>query len=393
MKRVKQYSEQNLFGLIDVLYSTAGDMCRFTNFLFELGKVTDSRIVVLRKTDHTRHIDSVVMASKADNDSGIEEAVLYNQHYGSLHDDPWIGLKIRRALRPGPAYVSTDVIGDNDFRKTEFYNDFLRPRGWFCNLNMSFHRKDSSVFSLCALRSSKELSYGQDDIKLFEALWPHINRVYELNAQLASLNAYKSAFEDVIDRLPMGVLLVDSKAKVYAKNTAATSILDAKDGLGLDREGQVTATSHSLTMQIRQLVFDSVCTSHLKGTSAGGTLCVPRTSDKRDYCLLITPLKTSTFCDIQHQPYAAIFISDPEKQIEISEEDLCSIFNLSPAESRIAVRLCRGQEIEEISDELDLSKNTIKTHAKSVYKKTGTSRKAGLVRQLLGSVTSLRKNI
>ena len=391
MKRVRQYSEQNLFRLIDVLYSTAGDMSRFSNFLYELGKISDSRIVVLRETDHCKHIDSVVMASKADNDSGLEEATMYNQHYGQLQDDPWIRLKIRRALRPGPAYVSTDVIGDNDFKNTEFYNDFLRPRGWFGNLNMSFLQKGPSVFSICTLRSSKELSYGPEDIKLFEALWPHINRVYELNTQLASLNAYKSALEDVIDRLPMGVLLVDSKAKVYAKNTAATEILDARDGFGLDREGQVTATSHSLTTQLRQLVFSSVCTGHLKSTSSGGTLLVPRSTNKRGYNLLVTPLKTSTFCNVEQQPYAALFISDPEKQIEASEETLCSIFNLSPAEARIAVRLCKGKELEEIGDELRLSKNTVKTHAKSVYKKTGTNRKDGLVRLLMGSISSLKK--
>ena len=390
MKRVRQYSEQNLFRLIDVLYSTAGDMSKFSNFLYELGKISDSRIVVLRETDHCKHTDSVVMASKADNDPGLEEATMYNQHYGQLQNDPWIRLKIRRALNPGPAYVSTDVIGDNVFKNTEFYNDFLRPRGWFCNLNMSFLQKGSSVFSLCTLRSSKELCYGPEDIKLFEALWPHINRVYELNAQLASLNAYKSALEDVIDRLPMGVLLVDSKAKVYAKNTAASEILDARDGFGLDREGQVITANHSITTQLRQLVFSSVCTGHLKSTSSGGTLLVPRSTNKRGYNLLVTPLKTSTFCNVEQQPYAAVFISDHEKQIEASEETLCSIFNLSPAEVRIAVRLCKGLELEEISDELRLSKNTVKTHAKSVYKKTGTNRKDGLVRLLMGSVASLK---
>ena len=52
---------------------------------------------------------------------------------------------------------------------------------------------------------------------------------------------------------------------------------------------------------------------------------------------------------------------------------------LTVREKDIMVRLYRGDTYQRIADELYISKNTVKRHVASVYKKTGMSSKIDLI--------------
>jgi DNA-binding CsgD family transcriptional regulator len=58
---------------------------------------------------------------------------------------------------------------------------------------------------------------------------------------------------------------------------------------------------------------------------------------------------------------------------------LMSIFNLTPAEARLASRLSSGASIEEIAAELSIAYETSRTQLKSIFQKTNTRRQAQLV--------------
>jgi DNA-binding CsgD family transcriptional regulator len=64
---------------------------------------------------------------------------------------------------------------------------------------------------------------------------------------------------------------------------------------------------------------------------------------------------------------------------------LLGLFDLSPAEARIAQKLVGGNSIDEIAIEQKLSRETIRSQLKSVFSKTGTSRQAELVGLLMGT--------
>nr|WP_276552804.1 helix-turn-helix transcriptional regulator [Bradyrhizobium elkanii] len=64
---------------------------------------------------------------------------------------------------------------------------------------------------------------------------------------------------------------------------------------------------------------------------------------------------------------------------------LYGLFDLSPAEARVAQRLVEGSSVEEIATSNDLSQETVRKQLKSVLAKTGTSRQAELVGLLTGT--------
>jgi DNA-binding CsgD family transcriptional regulator len=76
---------------------------------------------------------------------------------------------------------------------------------------------------------------------------------------------------------------------------------------------------------------------------------------------------------------AVLVLTDLERDAEFSQGLLAKVFNLTPAQAKIAVRIAAGLSLEEISAELDVTLETARNHLKVVLAKTDTHRQAELV--------------
>jgi DNA-binding CsgD family transcriptional regulator len=54
-------------------------------------------------------------------------------------------------------------------------------------------------------------------------------------------------------------------------------------------------------------------------------------------------------------------------------------YRLTSAESRVAAAICRGLSGKAAARELGISYNTLKTHLKKIFRKTGTRRQTELI--------------
>jgi DNA-binding CsgD family transcriptional regulator len=61
-----------------------------------------------------------------------------------------------------------------------------------------------------------------------------------------------------------------------------------------------------------------------------------------------------------------------------------SLFDLTPAEARVARSLASGKTVQAIATEGEVSLNTVRTHVRHVLAKTGCDRQAAVVALLTG---------
>jgi DNA-binding CsgD family transcriptional regulator len=87
------------------------------------------------------------------------------------------------------------------------------------------------------------------------------------------------------------------------------------------------------------------------------------------------------------------FPSDPEKNI--SFEDFCRRFEISPRESEIIQEICNGLSNKEISDKLFISLQTVKDHTHRIYIKTNLRSRVQLINLVKEEVvtTGLRQQV
>ena len=67
---------------------------------------------------------------------------------------------------------------------------------------------------------------------------------------------------------------------------------------------------------------------------------------------------------------------------------LGSMFDLTPAEAKVAVSLVEGQDLQKIATDRHVSPETIRSQLKSIFAKTGTHRQSDLVALLLRASAS-----
>ena len=87
----------------------------------------------------------------------------------------------------------------------------------------------------------------------------------------------------------------------------------------------------------------------------------------------------------------ALLVVTPVGASPLPHADLLSgLFDLTPAESRVAAALASGLTTQDHAANLDISRETVRSQLKSVVKKTVTARQAELIR-LLASASPLPK--
>ncbi|MBX3482364.1 helix-turn-helix transcriptional regulator, partial [Phenylobacterium sp.] len=77
-----------------------------------------------------------------------------------------------------------------------------------------------------------------------------------------------------------------------------------------------------------------------------------------------------------------VCVTDLEAPSRLSERRLREIFDLSPAEARVAAALSQGDTPREAAGRLGVSFYTVRGHLARIFEKTGVGRQAELARLL-----------
>lgn len=187
----------------------------------------------------------------------------------------------------------------------------------------------------------------------------------------------------ILDRLSVGVILVDGALRVLEANAAAREILQEEDGL-LVRRGALR-TSHPPETQT---LMDSV------GARASGPsreapsriLVITRPSGARPLHVVVFPLPQGAVRSLD----AALFISDPDSRAEGNVEILRVVYGLTQAEAKLARQLAKGERLDEAARAMGITIMTARTHLKRILSKTETGRQADLIRLLLQGIGQIR---
>jgi FixJ family two-component response regulator len=208
--------------------------------------------------------------------------------------------------------------------------------------------------------------------------------------RISLLEAHRDTLIHLINRLPMGVLLVGGEGHVLLTNRTAEVILADQDGLTINDERELSITAASLgSASLRDLLLGATGLTQGQRRMGGATTLL-RPSEEPLLSVLVTPLGELTDPIGREQPAAAVFISDPGRRVETAEDLLRRLYGLTPTEARLTAILMQGKSLEDAAPELSISINTARTHIKRVFSKTGTTRQGDLISLLLSGPALLR---
>ena len=156
-------------------------------------------------------------------------------------------------------------------------------------------------------------------------------------------------------------------------------------GLGLTcRQGCLGASDPTKDGELRHLIRQAGLAALGRSSETGGVLALPRPNG-RPLSLLICPLRPHALTLGASVPAALLIFSDPDASPSTSTQALIDLYGLTPAEARLMTALVDGERLEDYADRQGISVNTARTQSKQIFAKTGHSRQADLIREVLAN--------
>ena len=375
------HSEKVFLDLVDCVYAAAEDPNLWDAFLERIGGVVGSTLNALVFEDvRTRH------ASVA-RSVGFDPAFIpaYESYFAARN--AWMLAATPGRFGAGSIATSEELLPDAVFLQTEYYTDFLRKMGSRYLVGAFVSRDANALAHLSLIAPKRRGPFGHDDVTLLRKLTPHLRRALELHRRIADLAADRRLAMEALDRVDVGLVVVDRRSRVLLTNRAAEAIFVARDGLSLNPE--LTAARSREAAALRALVAGAAATGAGEAAGSGGTMHVSRPSMRRPYTVMVAPLRSQESIFGCREGAAVVFVADPERRLETRPSVLRRLYGLTPAESALASRLLEGETLRTAADRLSITLNTAKTHLRHLFEKTGTNRQSELVRVLLMSGASL----
>lgn len=285
-------------------------------------------------------------------------------------------------LKPGAILTGEQMCSDEILLRSEFYLDFLRPRDVRYSIRAVLTNDPEPLSYFSAGRPHDARPFGDVQRRILTAVTPHLIQAIRIQSRLEANQSGRYAVTGALERLPLAVIFLDRRCRVIEMNQSARRIVEAGDGLKLER-GVLVALDTRAEVQLQQMIFGAAALDSGRLLQHGGALSLPRSGGRHPLSAMVAPTGVTGIFPGSRSARVVVLIEEPARRSTGPLAAFAKIHKLSPAESGLAARLVGGMSLRQAAAALGVSEHTVRSHLKRVFVKTGVRRQAELVRRVL----------
>ena len=358
---------------LDLIYGAALQPSLWVDVLQQLMSMVGGEGGVLMRTDI---VNGKGAATIANGDDGTVDR--YFSHY--------CGINPFQLVSDPSSYVSEwkpKVLLDEDwmprdqFERSEYYNDFLRPLSVEWGLAIRLRLRGFDLASLSIGRGFKYGRFEPPEIAAMERLQPHLIRAYALSERLVGLQGLNTGLANALDQCLSAMFLLHEDACILHANAAAERLLSSGEAL-FASGGRLYAAEAGATGSLAALIGRAGAADWERRSAGSLTLRVR--GRRLPLTITAAPLRLEQVSVFARGSAVLVCVTDPVEGSVPADVKLAELFALTGAESRLATALYEGLTLSEASLRHGISVNTARVQLSSIFAKTETHRQAELIR-------------
>ncbi|MGF6978533.1 DNA-binding CsgD family transcriptional regulator [Paraburkholderia sp. JPY465] len=288
-------------------------------------------------------------------------------------------------------------ISDSEFKRTHIYNEVVKPANMFYGLVLPVSRTDMQQVYFSAGRQLGAIDFGEADLSAAAMIAPRLAAALNARSHMVSADLRANGAFDLLMRLNIGVVLLDSKAQPVFVNRYAEALCEPHDGLIINHQevsALVLSDAKSLRDTIACVIDINGDRSHLtisRLTMRAAPRCyVSRRSPRLPLIVRAIPvMPPESLGGISPLVCTALLIFDPERPVAVNQSDVAKTFGLTRREAEFAALLARGHDVDEAALIMGIKSKTAREYLKDIEGKTQTHRQSQLVSLLLRGGTDI----
>ncbi|MDG5747618.1 helix-turn-helix transcriptional regulator [Qipengyuania sp. XHP0207] len=217
--------------------------------------------------------------------------------------------------------------------------------------------------------------------RLLTALAPYFRVALRVLASLEREKARASFSADALARMNFGWIALDERCRVVESDPQAERFLARSRVLRRGPYDRLTPSLPEIDRQLTALVRDCAADPNMRPRAIN--MC-------RDPWIevLVSPVHLDTLVG-DSRTVAMLYLRGDRSSSADRHEQLVDLFDLTPAEARLAWSLSQGLSIAEAAEQHGLTVETARYYSKKIYAKTGARGQVDLVRNILTGVLAL----
>lgn len=290
-------------------------------------------------------------------------------------------------LTPDTPTTLAEMVDEESLLDSTFYQLCLEPQDIFHILGIDIYTDSGVRANLRLMRPREGPAYGDHEQAFCLRLLPHIKRAIDIGHRQIESETELALYSGAVAQLEVGTVAVDEQCMVIKSNAISDSILRAGDGLKLHAKRLML--SDRVQNQALKDLLQAMKLHPENHQDIARAFRIPRAGSESPLGLIVRPAPVQSWRADSQVPVAMIFLRDPEMETSTPEDILRELFDLTRMEAKVSMLLANGLTLDEIAHSLNISRNTVRTHLRAVFPKTGVHHQNMLVKLIWRSVAQL----
>lgn len=306
---------------------------------------------------------------------------LYQRHFETLN--PWGPAFVAGA--PGQVQTAEEMFPTEALRRTEFYNDWVRPQEDIIGGAGGVLLRDRNrVYAIGGNIRARDAAETEPFwARLLSGIMPLLQQALDMNRALAGVKLGSYLLRQRIDPEESAVVVLEANGRMVSLNARAAAEVEAAALLRLDAGGRLilrdpAAEARLETMRLRPSGGSVPQGFYMPGATPGGRRWRCHLARLDAEAALARIISDAHFVN----PPLTVLVMVPEAETTPVDR-LGARLGLTPTEAEVALLLAEGLSPAEISARRGTAVQTVRNQIKQALAKAGCHRQAELVRRVL----------
>lgn len=307
----------------------------------------------------------------------------------ALYQANWYQHDPFKDLPDSVATIASEIISDEEWSNCLFYKEYLEKAseidpGRMLGVNIT--TAAGTMTRVRLHRATHQMPFNAHDKILLAELVPHLRQAMSLMANVNRAESERQLYEEALNRLHVGTIVLDETGRVFRTNATAKAVLNRSDGVCLSG-GELQGCNAADSRELRRLLVES---QERPGAIFATSLSRP--SGARKLGVIVRSIPQIEESEGKARPAWAVFFRDPDTPTSPERDVVRQIFGFTPAEAMLSMELINGRSLDEAAEIIGIRRNTARAHLRSIFVKADVTRQSELLRVLLNGVVGLSGN-
>lgn len=273
------------------------------------------------------------------------------------------------------------LFTEEEWLNTPFMMEYGTPNNFNHAVGTYIDLAQGDKILIFSLREKNKPIYSDEVVANLNLIRPHLARAAMLTATWGQKKI--EAVTHIIQEFATNTLLVNKEGVILSGNKSNNIF---GDYLSVLNSNKIIFSSKTTNGDLAAILAE---VSKLKSAKS-----IPiRSSTYKPAILHIIPVD-SIYRDLFDHNSSSAHLFDTTNLVlvlmpitqntDISDSIIRNLFDLTPTEAKITAKISTGVTPEKIADDFKISKETVRTHLKNIFSKTGVNRQSQLVALVSG---------